>query len=798
MQKKEEMTVYKGIIYKNVMRHVLLTSAAIVLPALAWGQAAPTTPARSDGLEEIVVTAQKKAEPADTVGMSINAVSGDQLKVLGVNSVADLTKIEPSFVVARSNLGQPIYSIRGVSFNTAVIGAPPAVGVYVDEVPFTYNAMTKGAPLDLERVEVLKGPQGTLFGQNATAGAINYIAAKPTDYLTYGIEGTYGRFDAANLNGYVSGPLTDTLNARFAFNADQGGAWQRSTTRDDTLGNKDNKQARLLLAWAPIDNLKVVINFNGWTDNSQNQAPQFYALGLTKKSYPSALSNIVNAPLSTEDPQAADWFAGTHPANNEGYYQGSLRADYTIPDAAVITYLATYEHYTQADNDPYSGVDTLADVVVGANVHTMSQELRATGKLLHDDKLEWLLGGDYASTGDHEDTYNRVTGTTSGLALKGLGGTTQGLDADFTLDDQHTSSGAIFGNLEYHILDNLSVHGGARYTSTDIDHSGCTGPVTAIGAAQFTGLESRLRRGVGVVPILPGHCVTFGPTLLPGLVVNSLDQQNASWRFGIDYMPIEKTLIYVTVTKGYKGGTFPDPGATSFVQLAPTVQESVLATEFGFKSRLLDNKLDVEGAVFLYDYTNKQEELKEPDPFGVFGFLTATLNVPKTEELGGELTVKYRPIQQLTLNGSLVYLDSKVTRDFYNFNQFVNVNIDFKGEPLPNTPKWGLTLGAQYDWDLNDSYGAYIGADGRFQSKTQSYFGVASAIAEGFPSEDNASYAILNLRAGVKSNDGHWRFEAFGNNVTNTFYTTQTIRGDAVARYTGMAAAFGLTVGYRY
>src|SRR5690606_21149030 len=144
--------------------------------------------------------------------------------------------------------------------------------VYVDQVPLPFSLMTQGAPLDLERVEVLKGPQGTLFGTNNTGGAINYIAAKPTHELAAGGSATYERFNKATVKGYVSGPITDTLRARVAAQGVTGGAWQRSLTRDEELGDSRQIMGRLLLDWTPTDRLRVAVNLNGFRDRSDTQA----------------------------------------------------------------------------------------------------------------------------------------------------------------------------------------------------------------------------------------------------------------------------------------------------------------------------------------------------------------------------------------------------------------------------------------------------------------------------------------------------------------------------------------------
>ena len=173
--------------------------------------ASPSASAQTTDVAEVVVTAQKRSERVQDVPVSITAASGQQLRKMGVTSAADLERVVPGFTYALSQYGNPIFTIRGVGFYEEAVSAQPDVTVYVDQIPLPYSHMTEGAPLDVDRVEVLKGPQGTLFGQNATGGVINYIAAKPTNDFHYGVDGTYGSFNEADLGGYVSGPLSATL-----------------------------------------------------------------------------------------------------------------------------------------------------------------------------------------------------------------------------------------------------------------------------------------------------------------------------------------------------------------------------------------------------------------------------------------------------------------------------------------------------------------------------------------------------------------------------------------------------------
>ena len=227
---------------KMKMGRLLIAGSAL---GILSGQAFAQGPATADGanrtaaLDEIVVTAQKRSERLLDVPLSVTAASGEQLAKQGVTQTAQLTKLVPGFTYQESNYGTPIFTIRGVGFQDGSFGAGPTVTTYIDQVPLPYPLLTRGAALDLERVEVLKGPQGTLFGQNSTGGAINYIAAKPTSDLSAGMTVGYGRFNDVSAEGFVSGPITSTLRARVAVRGEFADGWQRSLTRPgDRFGKK--------------------------------------------------------------------------------------------------------------------------------------------------------------------------------------------------------------------------------------------------------------------------------------------------------------------------------------------------------------------------------------------------------------------------------------------------------------------------------------------------------------------------------------------------------------------------------
>jgi outer membrane receptor protein involved in Fe transport len=256
---------------------------------------------------ELVVTAQKREENINNVGMSIQAATGDRLLQLGITSTEDLTKLVPGFVVTPNYYGTVVYTIRGVGFQDTSLAGSPTVTVYQDQMPLPFSILTAGSTLDLQRVEVLKGPQGTIFGENATAGAINYIANKPTDTFEAGGDLTVGNFQTANVTAFVSGPIANGLDMRLALQSNNSGAWQTGYAQQagQSTGGQDFLNGRLSLQWKPTDKFKALLTLNGWEDKGYNQVGQLYGLaGGRNHQMPSFLLDYPDAP---HNDQAAGW-----------------------------------------------------------------------------------------------------------------------------------------------------------------------------------------------------------------------------------------------------------------------------------------------------------------------------------------------------------------------------------------------------------------------------------------------------------------------------------------------------------
>ena len=282
--------------------------------------------------------------------------------------------------------------------------------------------------------------------------------------------------------------------------------------------------------------------------------------------------------------------------------------------------------------------------------------------------------------------------------------------------------------------------------------------------------------------------MTLSPTFTTGLVGKSLDETNTSWRTGVDWKPTKDTLLYVNVSKGYKSGSFPILSASTSTQLNPVTQESVLAYEAGFKLKTLGQTLQINGAVFYYDYKDKQIRGRVVVP--VFGPLEGLVNVPKSEVSGAELQLNWVAFQGFTANIGLTYIDSKV-KDFANYDPYGEAKT-FDDEAFPLTPKWQGTADLQYEWPVGETLDAFVGTNVSHQSSTYGSFGE-------IPLLKIDPYTLLDLRAGVRTSDGRWSFNAWGRNVTDKYYWTLADHfSDTTVRFAGMPRTYGIGVTYRY
>jgi outer membrane receptor protein involved in Fe transport len=769
---------------KLELRHYLVGTSAMCVAAMlsaqpAKAQTVATTPSAQSNstVPELIVTAQKRQQNVNKVPMSITAITGQQLVNAGVTQVKDLAKFTPGFTYADSGTGTPIFTIRGVGFSDIGLSARPTVSAYNDQAPLPFSIETRGVALDLERVEVLKGPQGTLFGTNSTGGALNFIAAKPTSDFQAGADLSYGRFNATQISGFVSGPLVQTVTARLAIEHDGSDAWQNNYVNGEKLGIQDFWNGRLTVDWTPNDRFKAALTLSGWYDHGDTQAEQYIGVVPTT---PFPVPQLSAYPIAPHNDQAAGWDPGRGYRKNNNFVQANARLDYTLSPTLTLTSLTSYSHYREdqlSDLDGTSVSDNYFKTI--GDLESISEELRLAGTFA--DRGHFTIGGNY----DHDSTneFDHVFSPASSISNEVSFLFVEPLQVDFDLrTNERADTAAGFASVDYDVTNAINVYGGVRYTDFREGFSGCSADDgSGVFAAVFTIIDG--------APVAPGGCTTVAQNGKPGLIVSSLHETNVSWRAGAQWTVAPSAMFYFNVSQGYKAGGFPLVPANNFNSLLPVNQESVLAYEGGFKVGLFDHALQLNGAVFHYDYTDKQVLGSETLP-GI-GTVLALINIPKSAIDGAELQIATTPVSGLSLSGSATYLNSGVTNNFYNTDPLGNT-INFKGEQFPNTPHWMLSALADYKWSLNDRFNGFVGGDVSYQSQTQSEFG-------NLPLFQTTAYALLDLRAGVAAKDGTWRLWLWGRNVTNTYYwTAATHVQDTIVRYMGMPATYGVSLSYRF
>lgn len=846
-------------------------SPAPVSPATA-GQTAPNTgtqaPVSSEAASgranqngqygDIIVTANKRAQSINDVGITIQAADAAVLADRGIGSPSDLGKLVPGFTYTESLYSTPVFTLRGIGLYDATFGASPAVSVYTDQIPRNVPVMSDALDLDLERIEVLKGPQGTLFGQSSTGGAVNYILAKPGDTPQAGLDMSYERFDRFVGSAFVSTPLSGTFGIRGAIRVTRGGAYQYSISRpDDKNGATRKFEGRLTAVWKPTSDLKIEAMGTIVEDTSDVQAPQY--LGTQLNIYSAASLAAANANPATRNPFAvvndalyqsittpgspnydasflgrqttvtrrlnggsarfapgaaailgtrrggdnrqAEWTPGfLRPSDNQ-YYQGSIRADYSIGAVTLTSVSALARKKLDYYQDLDATVARAVDVPIYGTVTTFNQEVRLAGETSW---LNWIIGGTYDNIRSTQTNFFDLYDYTGNAPLGDNGPIIQLTKNDFS---SQLKTYAGFGNAELK-FGNLTVLGGVRYTKNDQTASYCYNDPQNAGPNVVFSIFQDLFTGRTITPLTQaGLCFPLGDglngttlgvsTRTP--VNRTLNEDNWSFRGGANYKLANGGLLYATVSQGYKTGIFSAIGASSVSQYAPATQEKVVAYEAGFKLPLAERRFNINAAGFYYDYSNKQVRGRIAD--AIYGLLEKLINVPKSYVYGFEGDVLIRPVDGLTLTASGTYLKSKVSQDFsatpdgsavYNSAGYTG---NFRGSELPYTPKFSANADIQYQFDAGD-FRPFVGGNMLYQGKQNATFSNAVLRADDFVIRP---YTTFDVRAGIEPADGKWKVSVFGRNITNKTYTTSvTTYLDTLFRFTGRPMTYGASFSLRY
>ena len=713
-----------------------LTVAGLLAGSVAAAQQPPATaPAASAedaadqaGIADIVVTATRMGETRlQSTPIAVSVLSGDDLANRGVRDVQDLKASVPSLQVADLSGYTQLY-IRGIGSNIVFVGSDPSTTIHLDGVYLARPLSYFSDFLDVERVEVLRGPQGTLYGRNSVGGTINVISRKPSATLEGQVQANYGTFDRYGVQAYVSGPIAGEVRASLAADVSGHDAFRKNVSTGNDLEDLRSRGVRGQVL-APIAGGEWIVR-GDWS----RQSGAFGA-------YPKLLRPD-GVPLD-DSILGKSRKVSQNDDNRTVLENYGVSSDLTVPltDGVRLHSLTGYRVFRGsilADADS-SSLPLLRNLLRPIRQHQFSEEVTLLGDT---GRLDWVLGGYYF------DERNREPLT---LAIFPFG------VSHIQRPLLQARSIAAFGQGEYKFSDRFSVIAGLRYTterkryrltdyftaSTDAD------PATAAAGFVLAG-----------VPGLPA----------PFMVDTHRHDHALTPKFGINYTPSDRVLVYASATRGFKSGGY-DYGANNAVDSAAGYgPEKLWSYELGLKSDLLDRKLRVNLTGFYYDYTDLQVQ-SYVQVGASFGARTQNAATARVKGLEAEIVAK--PAAALQLTASVAYLDAHYRR--YP-NAFVTTfgTFDAAGNRLNNAPRWSATLGAAYTVDLDTRGKLDFGVESHVQSTV--YFTAANdgvGAIEDYPEQQRA-YGLLNGRVGWTSEDSRYKLQLIGSNLLNKDYVTGT------------------------
>jgi len=720
-------------------------------------EGAADTPASSahssrGGLDEIVVTAQFRQNNLQNEPLAITAMSADMMQARSYTSVTEIGQSAPSVTLRLGSAGYGKSTqayIRGIGQSDYKFALEPAVGFYVDDV---YHASLFGSTfdlLDLERVEILRGPQGTLFGKNSIGGAVRLISKKPSNAFEASVEGTYGSYDRIDLRGMINVPIVDDILALRVSGSSKnrsgyvdridfvcanpalaGNLPQRTGEpgcKIGTLGGEEVHAGRAALRFTPVSNLEINLTAEILRDNSEAAADSLIYIN---ESAPALVtfntntlipnfgipfdSRFITSPYVSYGDLTSSFLGKIIPSANTVHsdsYSGDIQWD--ITDNLQLRSITAWQRHTgrfaqEADNSPLPV--TLLDTPVSFRQFT--QEVRLLGSV--GTFLDWAVGGFYFKSNSRMG--GSVTLSASGTAF----------DQNDTVRARNTS---FFAHGVFHLTDRLNVTLGLRHSDE-----------------YKTYRFDRTNQPAGT-PFFPG-----GPFTSPKTEYDRFDYKAA-----IDYKITDDIMAYAQYSTGFKGGGI-NPRPFTPATAVPFGPETLKAYEIGLKTELFDRLARFNVAAYRSDYTNLQLSARSVDNDGAPSIVIS--NAGKAVVQGIEAELQIRAVEGLLIDASGSYTDFKITD--------LGAAAGVAGGPTlasksPGTPDWKFSAGVQYNFDLGDAGSLAPRLDLNYQSKVYNEYTNDERAAQ-------KGYALVNGRLTYMTSDEDLSLSVGVTNIFNKFY----------------------------
>ncbi len=747
--------------YNNRYRYAVLTALAISAntPAAALAQ-------QGMALEETLVTAQKRTESMQETPVSMQAYSGAELEARSAGDLSNIADFTPNLefdatspISGSSNAA--VVFIRGIGQTDFVLTSDPGVGIYLDGV---YISRAMGGVLDLldiERVEVLRGPQGTLFGKNTVGGALNVTTKKPGPEFEVEAAVTAGNYDRLDGMVGINVPITDDslfLRASMATRS-RDGFGERLLT-GETMGDVNSDTFRASLLWLPTQDIELTwaVDFTQAEEDMPTTSLLVADPDVGGMNNLSGLYNLyatlgwVDGPLYNESWLTDDAFKsnGTAPVGSDTDVLGtSLTGEWALNNFSIKSIIAYRETDTSFGRDTDHSPITILHTANSMDLEQFSQELNFTGAAFND-RLDWLFGLYYFNEKGEDlpriSILPDVTDFEGGLPLP------DDFSVHGDIDIDNTSLAAFFHGT-YSITDRLSTTFGLRYTDEE----------------KKTNLD------------------VYFPSSGVRLLQNSSTTQNFDdWtpRIGLEYAFTDEVFAYASYSEGFKSGGVVSRYNMPQVDPITFDPEEVTNYEIGLKSEWLDRRLRINAAAFFMDYTDIQVTVFN-------GVVPETRNAAEGEILGGELEFTGILTEGLFLTGSLGYMDAEYTKLDDSSSGALEVSLDHK---FVNTPELTANLSLEYRFDLASIGDVSVMLEYAYRDE------VANDAAN-TPDLMQDSIELFNARLALFSANEHWEVAMFGRNLTDEVYLTSGVSTTSfgiVEGVYGRPREYGMTVKYIY
>lgn len=717
--------------------------------------------ASSAALEEVIVTAQKRDQNIQDVSIAVSAFDGESLSRMGITNTTEVFAVVPNATI-QIDTNAPTISVRGIHLNDFGDGNESPVSLYIDRVYQSTLATMNTGMFDVERVEVLRGPQGTLFGRNSTGGLLHLISHKPTEEFEATGSLQYGSYNERILEGTISGPWSDNVRGRLAGIYQKNDGWQENiVSGQDDYGSTDFLALRGMLDVDFSDNLNAL--FKVHYSDADNNHPQLNTLGGLDPDNPFIPLDIpgvgvipgVFVPNKCPDElvlngECVNGFTGDVQGDigNE-FFESDLQR--TIPyiaeasgasvifnlevgEAMELVSITAYEYYDRfVEFDIDGSIAPVLQTIWTVETDQWTQEIHLSGS---NAKMGWIVGGFYLA--DQKDL------TFLSPQLTEITMTTLGHSA---ISDLETKSWAVFAQTDYAITDQVTLVGGLRYTDETRDLI-ITDSLTA---PNFTDFES-------------------------------IDSSRVTWKAGVEWRPTDDLMLYLNATTGFKSGTFNTTLVVSG-RAAPVAEETITTYEAGLKGDFLDGALRTNGAVFYSDYRDIQSVNSDIIGGGPINLL---LNVPSADIYGLEMEAIITPVDYFQLLLNVGVLDTEI-----NAPGLVIGNASVDGAELPVAAKVNLNVIAIVDFPIAESKGnlSFQASYAWQDDVNYSFTGIGTTIQK--------SFGLLNLNLRWNSPDARYFVETFVNNATDEEYvaggfdiTLNLDRVVGVPRWAGIKVGF--------